>query len=75
MHITRIYIGFLQVVHKAFIDVNEEGSETTASTGVNKGTLLLPPAFDARQPFLFFIRENSSGAILFLGRISRPDYI
>jgi len=58
------------VVHKAFIDVNEEGTEAAAASAViaaPTGRLL---AFRADHPFLFFIRHESSGAILFMGRFT-----
>jgi serpin B len=65
------------VVHKAFIDVNEEGTEAAAATGaVMKSMALvrpLPvPVFRADHPFLFLIRETHSGSILFLGRVVDP---
>ncbi|MCI0702543.1 MAG: serpin family protein [Planctomycetia bacterium] len=60
------------VVHKAFVDVNEEGSEAAAATGVIIGELVRapepPPVFRADRPFVFTIRENETGAVLFLGR-------
>ena len=64
------------VVHKAFVDVNEEGTEAAAATGVVVGvTSVAPhptPVFRADHPFLFLIRENESGAILFIGRVMNP---
>jgi serine protease inhibitor len=61
------------VVHKAFVDVNEEGTEAAAATGTVM-TLTSAPAepltFRADHPFFYVIRENHSGAILFLGRVS-----
>ena len=64
------------VVHKAFVDVNEEGTEAAAATGiVMRLTSIEPPpkTFRADRPFLFLIRENSSGKILFMGRICDPS--
>jgi len=63
------------VVHKAFVDVNEEGTEAAAATAVvirpkNGGGG--PPEFRADHPFLFLIRDTRTGAILFLGRILDP---
>ena len=63
------------VIHKAFVDVNEEGTEAAAATAVvirplNGGGS--PPAFRADHPFLFLIRDTKTGAILFLGRILDP---
>jgi len=64
------------VIHQAYVDVNEEGTEAAAATGVvMKLTSLGPdrtPVFRADHPFLFMIRDNTSGSILFLGRVSDP---
>jgi serpin B len=66
------------VVHKAFIDVNEKGTEAGAGTGV-KGTgagvgTSKPVVFRADHPFLFMIRDNQAAdVILFLGRFARPE--
>lgn len=63
------------VVHKAFVDVNEEGTEAAAATGVAAGVLSAPAppvTFRADHPFMFLIRDNQTGTILFLGRVSNP---
>jgi serpin B len=63
------------VVHKAFVDVNEEGTEAAAATAVVMGRAAMPepaPVFRADHPFLFLIRDTKTGAILFLGRILDP---
>ena len=63
------------VVHKAFVDVNEEGTEAAAATGVVVGVTAMPagPAvFRADHPFLFLIRDKGSGSIVFLGRLADP---
>ena len=62
------------VIHKAVIDVNEEGSEAAAATAVVIGTKMAPRKnyFRADRPFIFLIRHNETGAILFLGRVVRP---
>ncbi len=62
------------VVHKAVVDVNEEGSEAAAATAVvpaptNGGKRV---SFRADHPFLFLIRHNPTGSILFLGRVANP---
>ncbi|MBA7641840.1 hypothetical protein ES703_49525 [subsurface metagenome] len=67
-----------EVVHKAFVDVSEEGTEAAAATGVMmeyiSEQLLLPPAvFRADHPFIFVIRDNHSGSILFIGRVVDPS--
>jgi serpin B len=66
---------FIQdVVHKAFVKVNEEGTEAAAATGVIVGTTSIPdyPVFRADHPFLFLIRDNVTGAVLFMGRVADP---
>ena len=63
------------ILHKAFVDVNEEGTEAAAATAVVMRALAMmepPPVFRADHPFLFFIRENSTGSILFMGRVANP---
>ena len=68
-----LYIG--AVLHKAFVAVNEEGTEAAAATAVfmkAKGLPLPAPTFRADHPFVFLIRENSTGSILFLGRVVNP---
>ena len=61
-----------KVVHKAFVEVNEEGTEAGAATGIGINTLSLKPMFNANHPFMFLIRHSDSGAILFLGRLMKP---
>jgi serpin B len=63
------------VVHKAYVDVNEEGTEAAAATGVVVGLRAAPahPVFRADHPFVFAIRDNRSGSILFLGRVKNPQ--
>jgi serpin B len=64
-------------IHKAYIDVNEEGTEAAAATGIAMRTMAMayerpPVVFRADHPFVFLIRDNRSGAILFLGRVTDP---
>lgn len=64
------------IIHQAFVDVNEEGTEAAAATGAvsNRRRLPLPPElFRADHPFLFVIQDCESGAILFLGRVVNPE--
>ncbi|XP_026083776.1 leukocyte elastase inhibitor-like [Carassius auratus] len=66
-----------KVIHKAFVEVNEEGTEAAAATGVViLGATALKPEdpkiFIADHPFLFFIRHNPSNSILFYGRFCSP---
>jgi serpin B len=66
------------VIHKAFVDVNEEGTEAAAATAVTMRALAMrapgppPPVFRADHPFVFVIRDNSARSILFMGRITDP---
>ncbi|XP_037613110.1 leukocyte elastase inhibitor-like isoform X1 [Sebastes umbrosus] len=63
-----------KVVHKAFVEVNEEGTEAAAATAaIMMLRSALPMAFIANHPFLFFIRHNSSMSILFAGRYCSPE--
>jgi len=66
-----LFIGAF--VHKAFVEVNEEGTEAAAATGVGlpRGGAV-PPVFKADHPFLFIIQENQTGSILFMGRVADP---
>jgi serpin B len=69
----KLYIG--AVLHKAFVVVNEQGTEAAAATAVImqlKGLAFPPVVFRADHPFVFLIRENSTGSILFLGRVVNP---
>jgi serpin B len=67
------------VIHRVFVELNEEGTEAAAATAV---TMVIesasieppppPPRFEADHPFLFFLREPRTGAILFAGRVVDP---
>ncbi|XP_028909480.1 leukocyte elastase inhibitor-like [Ornithorhynchus anatinus] len=63
-----------QIIHKSFVEVNEEGTEAAAATAVMimLCSLRPEPEFTADHPFLFFIRHNATESILFLGRYSSP---
>ena len=71
-----LYIGI--VVHKAYVDVNEEGTEAAAATGVGMfaNTAVEAPTqpklFNADHPFIFAIVHNATGDILFLGKVNDP---
>ena len=66
-----------RVIHQTFIDVMEEGTEAAAATIVefreNAG-VPQPVMFRADRPFLYLIKENSSGAIMFMGKLGKPLY-
>jgi serpin B len=63
------------VVHEAFIEVDETGTEAAAATGVAIALKMAPKdplvVFKADRPFLFFIRDTRSGTVLFVGRLSK----
>ena len=67
-----------EVVHKAFVEVNEEGTEAAAATAVSDGPSAPvrpspePKVFKADHPFLFFIRDRKTNAVLFSGRVLDP---
>jgi len=62
------------VAHKAFVEVNEEGTEAAAATaGMVSFCMLREEHFTADHPFLFFIRHNKTKSILFLGRFCSPQ--
>jgi serpin B len=68
----RLALG--KVFHKGFVRVDEKGTEATAATAVTE--LVMggpPPQLRVDRPFLFLIRDNASGLILFLGRVSNPS--
>jgi serpin B len=68
-----LYIG--AALHKAFVEVNEAGTEAAAATGVvmlARGLPQTPVTFRADRPFLFFIRDNETGSILFMGQVVDP---
>jgi serpin B len=68
------------VVHKAFIETKEEGTEAAAATAVTMTLAMappgaqpnMPPVFRADHPFVFLIRDMRTGSILFLGRVTDP---
>ena len=61
-----------KAVHKAYVDVNEGGTEAAAATAVVLATTSGPKHFIAKHPFIFIIQDDESGAILFMGRLSDP---
>ncbi|MEZ0266306.1 MAG: serpin family protein [Phycisphaerae bacterium] len=66
-----------KVIHQAYVDVNEEGTEAAAATAVvmTRMSAMVPPNpidFKADHPFAFVIRDQKSGAILFAGRVADP---
>ena len=64
-----------EAIHKAYVDVNEVGTEAAAITAVvldYTSAQPPPPMFIANHPFIFIIQDDESGAILFMGRLSDP---
>ena len=61
-----------KAIHDARVNVNEEGTEAAAATAIEAEFVSFPPTFIANHPFLFFIQDKESGAILFMGRMSDP---
>lgn len=60
------------VRHRAFVEVDEEGTTAAAATVSHVATKSMSPSFRADHPFLFLIRDNRSGSILFMGRMVDP---
>jgi serpin B len=62
-------------LHKAFVDVNEEGTEAAAATAIliQTSSVQITPTFRADHPFVFLIRDKQTGSILFLGRVTNPE--
>lgn len=68
-----------EIIHQTYVDVNEEGTEAAAATAVvmwGKGVAPAEgsvPLFRADHPFIFLIQDNTSGNILFMGRVENPN--
>jgi serine protease inhibitor len=70
-----LYISFVK--HNSFVEVNETGTEAAAVTTVGVGTTSAGPPqyidFNANKPFIFAIRESTTNAILFMGKVCNPQ--
>lgn len=67
-----LYIS--QVIHKAFIEVDEEGTKAAAATKITYSKCAENnPKFNANHPFIFFIKDKLTGVILFAGKINNPN--
>jgi serine protease inhibitor len=68
-----------RVIHQTFIDVQEEGTEAAAATIVELRENVAigggPVIFRVDKPFLYLIKENSTGAVIFIGKVGKPDYL
>ena len=64
-----------EVVHQAFVEVNEEGTEAAAATGLVVGVTMVVKKliFRADHPFIFIIQDRTTGNILFMGRVVDPS--
>ncbi len=64
-----------KVIHQAFIEVNEKGTEAAAATGVSVKLTSAAPGetFRADRPFVFLIRDIDTGVIMFMGRVTDPS--
>ena len=75
--VNNLYVS--QIFHNTIIEVNEDGSETTGSSGNtlypthNSGYNV--PTFVADRPFLYFIRDNNTKTFLFIGRMTNPNKV
>jgi serpin B len=75
---TEVPLYILEVIHQAFVDVNEAGTEAAAATSVvvNQADASVSPPepieFIVDRPFIFLIRDTITGTILFLGRVENP---
>lgn len=67
-------LAITDVVHQAFVKVNEKGTEAAAATAVVIGPTSVPVTRPVvvDRPFVFAIRDNATGALVFLGRITEP---
>jgi len=72
-------LSIKDVIHKAFINVGEKGTEAAAATAVimedasiSDAAALHPLLVDASRPFLYFLYDQPTGAILFMGRVLEP---
>lgn len=74
----RDWIYISDVLHKAFVEVNEKGTEAAAATALvsritKSVSVPFIPIFKADRPFMFLIRSRTTGSILFMGRIVNPS--
>jgi len=78
-NVTDLPLWVSGIKQKTYVEVNEEGTEAAAVTAMvligysGRGKRVKPVRFFADRPFIFLIRENSTGAILFMGRVDNPN--
>ena len=65
----------MEAYHQAFVQVDEVGTEAAGASGITIGATAEPVGgtFLANHPFLFLIRDNVTGSVLFLGRVVDPS--
>lgn len=70
-------LAISKIIHETFLQVKEEGTEAAGATAVViEFTSFVPkPEFNGNRPFLFLIRDNATGSLLFMGRVERPEPI
>ena len=63
------------ILHKAFVSVDEAGTEAAAATAVVMTLTAVPEAVEVTldRPFIFLIRDIETGAVLFVGRVANPS--
>ncbi|TQE05179.1 hypothetical protein C1H46_009158 [Malus baccata] len=66
----KLYVS--NIFHKSFIEVNEEGTEAAAASAGVISNRRMPMTFVADRPFLFTIREETTGTVLFIGNLLNP---
>jgi serpin B len=74
-NISDLQLYITDVLHQTFIETNEEGTEAAAATVVIIGTTSMPPqttVINVDRPFLYFIRETTTGTIVFMGQVVDP---
>jgi len=73
--ISDIKLIISEVIHKTYVTVDEEGTEAAAVTSIGFETTSMPdyPVFTVDKPFLFVIKEKSTGVILFIGKMGTVD--
>jgi serpin B len=74
-NISDLQLYITDVLHQTFIETNEEGTEAAAATVVIIGTTSMPPptpVINVNRPFLYLIRETTTGTIVFMGQVTDP---
>jgi serpin B len=74
--ITKEKLSISYVIHKTFVEVNEEGTEAAGATAITMSVTSIPSEikiFHANKPFIFFIQHKKTNAILFIGKLYNPS--